>query len=139
MDVSVRGCQQHRRAAAAGSCRGARTDVTARHRRQTGPRAQYGGHAGGGATACGSGRGNPSGRWAQEFIAILAQGRAGVESLDMTSPFNPRDGSHLTDRTRVLRDTVNMKSRKTYARMHVGFVNVNANKAKCSLVTASRL
>jgi hypothetical protein len=32
-----------------------------------------------------------------------------------------------------------MKSRKTFARMHVGFINVNANKAKCSLVTASRL
>jgi hypothetical protein len=34
---------------------------------------------------------------------------------------------------------VNMKSRKTYARMLVGFVNINANKAKCSLVTASRI
>lgn len=32
-----------------------------------------------------------------------------------------------------------MKSRKTYSRMLVGFVNVNANKAKCSVVTASRL
>jgi len=31
-----------------------------------------------------------------------------------------------------------MKSRKTYSRMLVGFVNVNANKAKCSVVTASR-
>ena len=45
----------------------------------------------------------------------------------------------MTDRTRVIHDTVNMKSRKTFARMHVGFVNVNANKAKCSPVTASRL
>ena len=50
-----------------------------------------------------------------------------------------RDGSHLTDRKRVIADTVNMKSRKTYAGMLVGFVNVNANKAKCSLVTASRI
>jgi hypothetical protein len=32
---------------------------------------------------------------------------------------------------------VNMKSRKRYAGMLVGFVNVNANKAKCSVVTAS--
>jgi hypothetical protein len=32
-----------------------------------------------------------------------------------------------------------MKSRKTYAHMLVGFVNINANKAKCSLITASRI
>jgi hypothetical protein len=62
-----------------------------------------------------------------------------VKDIEITCAFNRRDGSHLTDRTRVIRDTVNMKSRKTFARMHVGFVNVNANKAKCSPVTASRL
>ena len=62
-----------------------------------------------------------------------------VKDIEITCAFNRRDGSHLTDRTRVIRDTVNMKSHKTFARMHVGFVNVNANKAKCSLVTASRL
>ena len=32
-----------------------------------------------------------------------------------------------------------MKSRKTFARLHVGFINVNANKAKCALVAANRL
>jgi len=32
-----------------------------------------------------------------------------------------------------------MKSQRTFARMHVGFVNVHADKAKCSLLTASRL
>jgi len=62
-----------------------------------------------------------------------------VKDIEITCAFNRRDGSHLTDRTRVIRDTVNMKSRKTFARMHVGFVNVNANEAKCSLVTASRV
>jgi hypothetical protein len=62
-----------------------------------------------------------------------------VRDIEITCAFNRRDGSHLTDRTRVIRDTVNMKSRRTFARMHVGFINVNANKAKCSLVTASRL
>ena len=62
-----------------------------------------------------------------------------VKDIEITCAFNRRDGSHLTDRTRVIRDTVNMKSRKTFARMHVGFVNVNANKAKCSLLTASRV
>ena len=62
-----------------------------------------------------------------------------VKDIEISCAFNRRDGSHLTDRKRVIHDTVNMKSRKTFARMHVGFVNVNANKAKCSLVTASRL
>jgi hypothetical protein len=32
-----------------------------------------------------------------------------------------------------------MKSRKRYAGMLVGFVNVNASKARCSVVTASRI
>jgi hypothetical protein len=62
-----------------------------------------------------------------------------VKDIEIACAFNRRDGSHLTDRKRVIRDTVNMKSRKTFARMHVGFVNVNADKAKCSLVTASRV
>jgi hypothetical protein len=62
-----------------------------------------------------------------------------VKDIEISCAFNRRDGSHLTDRKRVIHDTVNMKSRKTFARMHVGFVNVNANKAKCSLVTASRV
>jgi hypothetical protein len=62
-----------------------------------------------------------------------------VKDIEILCAFNRLDGSHLTDRKRVIHDTVNMKSRKTFARMHVGFVNVNANKAKCSLVTASRV
>jgi len=32
-----------------------------------------------------------------------------------------------------------MKSRKTFARMHIGFVNINAHSAKCSLVGATRI
>ena len=62
-----------------------------------------------------------------------------VKDVEIACAFARRDGSHLTDRRRVLPDTVNMKSRKRYAGMLVGFVNVNANKAKCSLVTASRI
>jgi hypothetical protein len=61
-----------------------------------------------------------------------------VKDIEIFCAFARRDGSHLTDRTRIIHDTVNMKSRRTFARMHVGFVNVNANKAKCSLVAASR-
>jgi hypothetical protein len=62
-----------------------------------------------------------------------------VKDIGIACSFARRDGSHLTDRRRIIPDTVNMKSRKRYAGMLVGFVNVNANKAKCSVVTASRL
>jgi hypothetical protein len=62
-----------------------------------------------------------------------------VKDIEIACKFVRRDGSHLTDRRRIIPDTVNMKSRKRYAGMLVGFVNVNANKAKCSVVTASRI
>jgi hypothetical protein len=61
-----------------------------------------------------------------------------VKDIEISCAFARRDGSHLTDRTHIIHDTVNLKSRRTFARMHVGFVNVNANRAKCSLVAASR-
>ena len=61
-----------------------------------------------------------------------------VKDIEIACAFARRDGRHLTDRKRLIPDTVEMKSRKTFAKMHVGFVNVNADKAKCSLVTASR-
>ena len=60
-----------------------------------------------------------------------------VKDIEIACAFLRRDGSHLTDRRRVIHDTVNMKSRKSFARLHVGFVNVNAEKAKCALVAAS--
>jgi hypothetical protein len=62
-----------------------------------------------------------------------------VKDIEIACAFSRRDGSHLTDRKRVISDTINMKSRKTYAHMLVGFVNIDANKAKCSLITASRV
>lgn len=61
-----------------------------------------------------------------------------VKDVEIVCAFTRRDGSHLTDRSRVLADIVGMKSRKTFARIPVGFVNVNADQAKCSLVTARR-
>jgi hypothetical protein len=61
-----------------------------------------------------------------------------VKDIEIACAFARRDGSHLTDRRRVIPDTVSMKSSKRYSGMLVGFVNVYANKAKCSLVTASR-
>jgi hypothetical protein len=62
-----------------------------------------------------------------------------VKNINIACAFQRPDGSHLTDRSRVINDVVNMKSRKTFARLHVGFVNVNAAKAKCSLVAASHI
>lgn len=59
-----------------------------------------------------------------------------VTDIAISCAFSRRDGSHLTDRSRVIHDTVNRRSRKTFARLHVGFVNVNASKAKCSPVAA---
>ena len=60
-----------------------------------------------------------------------------VKDIAISCAFSRRDGSHLTDRARVIHDVVNKRSRKTFARLHVGFVNVNASKAKCSLIAAS--
>jgi hypothetical protein len=62
-----------------------------------------------------------------------------VGEIEISCAFARRDGSHLTNRTRLIRDTVNMKSRKTFARMHIGFVNVNAAGAKCTVVAANRI
>jgi hypothetical protein len=61
-----------------------------------------------------------------------------VKDIELVCAFARHDGSHLTDRKRIIPDTVNMKSRKTFARMLVGFVNVNASRAKCAPVAANR-
>jgi hypothetical protein len=62
-----------------------------------------------------------------------------VKDIEIACSFARRDGSHLTDRKRVIGEAVGMKSRKTFSRVHVGFVNVNADRAKCALVAASRV
>jgi len=62
-----------------------------------------------------------------------------VKDIEIACAFARRDGSHLTDRKRVIGEAVEMRSRKTFTRLHVGFVNVNADKAKCALVAASRV
>jgi hypothetical protein len=62
-----------------------------------------------------------------------------VKDVALACAFSRRDGSHLTDRTRIVPGPVGMKSRKTFAAVHVGFVNVNASKAKCTLVAANKI
>ena len=61
-----------------------------------------------------------------------------VKDIEISCAFSRRDGSHLTDRTRVVHDTVKMKG-KRFAHWHIGFVNVNASKAKCSPVAARHI
>jgi hypothetical protein len=62
-----------------------------------------------------------------------------VGDIGLLCAFTRADGSPVTERRPTIRDTVKMKSRKTFARMHVGFVNVNASRAKCTLLSASRV
>jgi hypothetical protein len=62
-----------------------------------------------------------------------------VKDIELLCAFARRDGSHLTERKRVILETVDMKSRKIFAHMLVGFVNVNASRAKCVAVAANRV
>jgi hypothetical protein len=63
-----------------------------------------------------------------------------VGDIQVACAFTRRDGSAVTERKRVIPGAVvGIRSRKTFARVHIGFVNVNADKAKCALVAASRL
>jgi len=62
-----------------------------------------------------------------------------VRDIELACSFTRQDGSHLTDRKRIIPDAVvNTKSRKTFSQVHIGFVNVYANKAKCAPVAANR-
>jgi hypothetical protein len=62
-----------------------------------------------------------------------------VGDIGLLCAFSRADGSPVTERRQTIRDTVKMKSRKTFARVHVGFINVNAHRAKCSLLSANRV
>jgi hypothetical protein len=63
-----------------------------------------------------------------------------VRDIEIACAFSRQDGSHLTDRKRVIPDAVvNTKSRKTFAQIHIGFVNIYANKAKCAPIAANRI
>jgi hypothetical protein len=62
-----------------------------------------------------------------------------VGDIGLLCAFSRADGSPVTERRQTIRDSVKMKSRKTFVRVHVGFVHINANRAKCSLLSASRV
>jgi hypothetical protein len=61
-----------------------------------------------------------------------------VKDVAIACAFIRRDGRHLTDRTRLVPGTLEMRSRRSFGRLHIGFVNVNASRANCALVLASR-
>ena len=62
-----------------------------------------------------------------------------IKDIEISCAFSRGDGSHLTDRSRVMHDTVKARGRKTFTGVHVGFVNVNAERAKCAPIAASRI
>jgi hypothetical protein len=61
-----------------------------------------------------------------------------VKDPEMLCAFRSMDGSYATERRRTIHDTVNTKSRKTFPNILMGFVNIKASDAKCSLLAASR-
>jgi hypothetical protein len=62
-----------------------------------------------------------------------------VKDLDLLCKFRSKDGSYATERRRILRETVDSRSRKVFPQTLVGFVNVRASKAKCTLLAAARV
>jgi hypothetical protein len=62
-----------------------------------------------------------------------------VSDIGILCAFSRQDGSPVTERRQTIHDTVRMKSRKTFVRVHIGFINITANQAKCSLLSASRV
>jgi hypothetical protein len=61
-----------------------------------------------------------------------------IKDPEILCSFRSRDGRYSTERRRIINDTVDMKSRKTFPHTLIGFVNIKAAKATCSLLTASR-
>jgi hypothetical protein len=61
-----------------------------------------------------------------------------VKYVAIACAYIRRDGRDLADRTRLVPGTIEMRRRWSFERLHIGFVNVNASKAKWTLVSASR-
>jgi hypothetical protein len=62
-----------------------------------------------------------------------------IKDIEISCAFSRGDGTHLTDRSQIIHDTVKTRGRKTFTGVHVGFINVNAERAKCAPVGASRI
>jgi len=59
-----------------------------------------------------------------------------VGDIGLLCSFSSPDGSMVTERRPTIHDSIKPKSRKTFSRVHAGFVNVVASRATCSLVSA---
>ncbi|WP_284419304.1 MULTISPECIES: hypothetical protein [unclassified Bradyrhizobium] len=62
-----------------------------------------------------------------------------IKDVEISCAFSRRDGSHVTDRRRVVQGDVRPQGRRTFTAVHVGFVNVNVSTAKCALVAATKI
>jgi hypothetical protein len=61
-----------------------------------------------------------------------------VKDPEIVCAFRSGDGSYVTERRRTIHDTVNTRSRKTFPSTLMGFVNIKASEARCSLLAAVR-
>jgi hypothetical protein len=61
-----------------------------------------------------------------------------IKDPEILCSFRSKDGHYSTERRRTINDMVNAKSRKAFPPTLIGFVNIKASKAKCSLLAASR-
>jgi hypothetical protein len=59
-----------------------------------------------------------------------------VKHLQLLCAFSSRDGKYVTKRRHVIDGVVKPNSRRTFRHLMVGFVSINANRAKCSLLSA---
>jgi len=75
---------------------------------------------------------------AQATFTLRNDNAYAVKDIEIACAFARRDGSHLTDRKRIIPVTVDSKARKRFARLHVGFVNIHANRINCSVIAATR-
>jgi len=76
---------------------------------------------------------------AQATFTLRNDNAFAVKDIQIACAFTRRDGTHLTDRKRIIPVTVDPKARKRFTRLHVGFVNVHANRINCSVLAASRV
>jgi hypothetical protein len=59
-----------------------------------------------------------------------------VKHIQLLCAFSSRDGDYVTRRRHVIDGVVKPNSRKTFRHVMVGFVSINANRGKCSLLSA---
>lgn len=76
---------------------------------------------------------------AQATFTLRNDNAYAVKDIEIACAFARHDGSHLTDRKQIIPVTVDPKTRKQFARLHIGFVNVHANRINCSVIAASRV